>query len=145
MKQKFVSMPYLVHFWKNLGIFTNYEPYITQLLWLLFSNKRFQAGCLLHHSQQRNIGTYMIYLNRLENRREFTNQPFNYANSFHNSESEFYDTHRFPYNLAINSNYSVQSRNCCILGCKAVFIIIFCIKSFDNCLKLFQQGDSYFL
>lgn len=28
MKQKFVSMPYLMHFLKNLGIFTNYKPYI---------------------------------------------------------------------------------------------------------------------
>lgn len=28
MKQKFVSMPYLMHFLKKLGIFANYESYI---------------------------------------------------------------------------------------------------------------------
>lgn len=28
MKQKFVSMPYLMQFLKNLSIFANYEPYI---------------------------------------------------------------------------------------------------------------------
>lgn len=63
--------------------------------------------------------------------------------SFHNSDTEFNDTHRFLYNLAVNSNYNVHSRKCCILGGKTVFIIFPCSKLFDNCLKLSQQGDLF--
>lgn len=79
MKQKFVSMPYLMHFLKNLGIVTNYEPYIIHSYYGYYSaieDLKLVVSFTMVSKEilvciHTYIYIYMICLNRLENRKEF--------------------------------------------------------------------------